>query len=160
MQGFEITEDLLSKEDDQLNARPCVTGIAQFHPKAESNEADCYGNRKSYVCKLYFTYPLKLMVPKYAGSSNTQWLYPITYGGGLVAGDHIDLDVTVGDGCSVLITTQGSTKVYKSVNNLISMQGIDAKVNNGGLLAILPDPVVCYQNARYAQTQVWLIETQ
>ena len=42
-----------------------------------------------------------------------QWLYVITFGGGLVEGDNISLDVKVGEHCTVVVTTQASTKVIK-----------------------------------------------
>ncbi|SYW75666.1 uncharacterized protein UBRO2_00821 [Ustilago bromivora] len=44
-------------------------------------------------------------------------MYILGYGGGLVSGDSVDLDVDVGSGCSLLILTQGSTKVFKTRNS-------------------------------------------
>lgn len=40
-----------------------------------------------------------------------QWLYIITFGGGLVEGDNVAVDVKVGENCTVVVTTQASTKV-------------------------------------------------
>ncbi|KAN0061867.1 hypothetical protein ACQY0O_005861 [Thecaphora frezii] len=40
-------------------------------------------------------------------------LYIVGYGGGLVSGDTVDLDVDVGHHCAMLLLTQGSTKVFK-----------------------------------------------
>ena len=54
------------------------------------------------------SYPLKLLSPHAVG---VRLAYMIAYGGGLVAGDHIHLDVDV-DGVLVLLT-QGSTKVFR-----------------------------------------------
>ena len=53
------------------------------------------------------------MVPEYASSDpkNCPWLYVITYGGGMVEGDRIGLNIDVGKNCSVVVTTQTSTKV-------------------------------------------------
>ncbi|XP_070561445.1 uncharacterized protein [Ptychodera flava] len=133
--------------------RPLANGFANFQPRTDKEEVDCHGNRKAHVSHLQYSYPLKLMVPKYASRSNAKWLYPISYGGGLLAGDHINLNITVGTRCCVVITTQGSTKVYKS-DRLTSRQTFNAKVESEGFLAILPDPVVCFANARYQQTQV------
>ena len=58
---------------------------------------------------------LKLLCPALASSSNCQWLYPITFGGGLVEGDNITLEVETGPGCCVLVTTQSSTKVGTNI---------------------------------------------
>jgi urease accessory protein len=39
--------------------------------------------------------------------------YTLAYGGGLVAGDVVSLDVDVDAGCGLVLLTQGSTKVFK-----------------------------------------------
>ena len=56
-------------------------------------------------------FQLKLLVPEHASCSNCQWLYSITYGGGLVENDDIQLNVVVEEECCVMMTTQSSTKV-------------------------------------------------
>ncbi|HEY2366660.1 MAG TPA: urease accessory protein UreD, partial [Polyangiaceae bacterium] len=56
--------------------------------------------------------PLKLLTPKNHGDA--RWTFVATYGGGLVDGDAIALDVKVGPGASALLSTQASTKVYRS----------------------------------------------
>lgn len=59
-----------------------------------------------------FVLQLKLLVPGFASSvPSCQWLYVITFGGGLVEGDNVSLDVKVGEQCTVVVTTQASTKV-------------------------------------------------
>ncbi len=51
------------------------------------------------------------MTPELASRSACRWLYPVTYGGGLVEGDRIEYSVTVGPRCGALITTHSTTKV-------------------------------------------------
>ena len=67
------------------------------------------------IClKLLILTQLKLLVPGFASSVPTcQWLYVITFGGGLVEGDDVSLDVKVGEHCTVVVTTQASTKVIE-----------------------------------------------
>ncbi len=60
---------------------------------------------------LFSPLQFKLMVPQYASSNYCQWVYGINYGGGLVSGDEISLQIDVEEGCAALLTTQGSTKV-------------------------------------------------
>jgi len=43
-----------------------------------------------------------------------QWLYIITFGGGLVEGDNVAVDVKVEEQCTVVVTTQASTKVTET----------------------------------------------
>jgi len=44
------------------------------------------------------------------------------YGGGIVSGDHISCKCCVGDSCTMVLTTQGPTKVYKPVGSKCSQQ--------------------------------------
>src|SRR5438128_729572 len=56
--------------------------------------------------------PLRLLHP--ANSGSAAWAYAATYGGGLLGGDAIDLDVSVGPGAAAMLSTQASTKVYRA----------------------------------------------
>ena len=77
------------------------------------------------------------------------WVFLANFGGGLVDGDRIAIEVDVGEGASALLATQGSTKVYRSARGC--SQDLRARVADRGTLAILPDPVVCFAGAQYSQ---------
>ena len=93
--------------------------------------------------------PAKLIVTR--GRGRTCWVYAATLGGGLVGGDDIQLRADVTAGARALLTTQASTKVYRSLRP--SRQGLTATVDAGALLAVVPDPVVCFADADFTQTQ-------
>ncbi|XP_010914240.1 urease accessory protein D isoform X1 [Elaeis guineensis] len=114
---------------------------------------------KSTVTRCFSKYPVKLIVPNKVGSSKTDavWIYTLSYGGGIVSGDRISLSIGVGDGCTAAVTTQASTKVYKSVDSKCSEQALEARIGRNALLAIIPDPVTCYSTARYSQKQVFRV---
>src|SRR6185295_14627678 len=67
------------------------------------------------------------------------------FGGGLVDGDAIALDVSVGKGAVVVLFTQSSTKAFRGA----SAQTIRAEVE--GTFVLLPDPVAAFAGARYRQ---------
>jgi urease accessory protein len=94
--------------------------------------------------------PLHLLVPRPRGLA--AWAYLSTFGGGLVAGDTVSLAVNVGPAARALLSTQASTKVYRS-EGPSARQHLEARVDEGALLAVLPDPVVCFAGAVYAQRQ-------
>jgi urease accessory protein len=94
--------------------------------------------------------PLKLLVPRPRGPA--VWAYAATLGGGLVAGDAIDLEIDVGPGATALVATQASTKVYRG-DGRRAEQRLRARVGDGALLALLPDPVCCFAGASYRQAQ-------
>lgn len=68
-----------------------------------------------------------------------------------MGGDDIRLRVDVTSGARALVTTQASTKVYRSSRQ--SRQSLDAAVAADALLAVVPDPLVCFADANFLQTQ-------
>jgi urease accessory protein len=74
-----------------------------------------------------------------------------TYGGGIVGGDEIRLNVEVGRGAYAVISTQASTKVYRSLRP--ASQHVMTSVDADGLLMMLPDPVVCFAGGHFSQRQ-------
>ena len=104
---------------------------------------------RSVVSSAYATSPLRLLTPRAGGEA--AWIFTSSYGGGLVDGDHLGLDVQVGAGAAALVSTQASTKIYRSRRG--AGADLHARVDENGLLVLLPDPVVCFAGAIYRQTQ-------
>jgi len=93
--------------------------------------------------------PLKLLNPRHGGSS--AWTYVATYGGGLVSGDALSIDVEVDAEAAALVATQASTKVYRSAER--ATQTLRARLGRDSLLVVLPDPVTAFAGSRYRQDQ-------
>ena len=143
---------------------------------------------------LTYKYPLKL-VPRAPGfvpspdpsslsdscPSRPIHLYLLTYGGGLLPGDHIEVSITLDPKTRMVVTTpQGSTKIFKtdptsdSKFNVIkghrkkipandhlsdmSQQSLDVRIGRQAALCYLPDPSVPYENSRYAQIQTFTVD--
>jgi urease accessory protein len=104
---------------------------------------------KSVVLRAFASSPLRLLSPRNHGSA--AWLYTATYGGGLVDGDALDLTISVGDAAALLLSTQASTKVYRSPAG--TRVELEADVGEEALLVLAPDPVVCFAGASYTQVQ-------
>ncbi|MDB4943827.1 MAG: Urease accessory protein UreD [Labilithrix sp.] len=88
--------------------------------------------------------PLRFLRPTLPGSRAAD-VCLVTLGGGLMDGDVLDLDLTVGPGATLLVFTQSSTKVFRGR----SRQTIRADVH--GTLVLLPDPVACFADADFTQ---------
>ncbi|MBI3836611.1 MAG: urease accessory protein UreD [Planctomycetia bacterium] len=97
------------------------------------------------------TSPLKFLIPRRRGPA--AWVYTCTFGGGLVAGDQIDMDVRLGPKVTCVMSTQSSTKVYKSPAGLPCRHVLRATVADEASLILIPDPVTCFAGARYEQDQ-------
>ncbi|KAJ5457994.1 Urease accessory protein UreD [Penicillium sp. IBT 31633x] len=144
---------------------------------------------------LTYKYPLKL-VPRTGGfiptpdpaalsdtcPSHPVHLYLLTYGGGLLPGDHIEVSITLEPKTRMVVTTpQGSTKIFKTDPNNhgtapnvikghrnqmpankhlsdMSKQTLDVKIGREAALCYLPDPSVPFENSRYAQVQTFTVD--
>ena len=104
---------------------------------------------RSVVRRAYATSPLRLLTPKNHG--HAAWIYTSSYGGGLVDGDDIAVEASVGSGATAFLSTQSATKVYRSPRG--TRVALDADVGEGGLLVVAPDAVICFAGSRYRQTQ-------
>jgi urease accessory protein len=102
---------------------------------------------RTVVRHAFSTSPLKLLNPQ--NHSAAAWVYLASYGGGLVGGDALRIDIDVERGAAAVISTQASTKVYRSVQG--ASQQLRADVADDALLVLAPDPVVCFARSSYAQ---------
>ena len=106
-------------------------------------------DRRSVVRRAYATSPLRWLTPRNHGPA--AWVYASSYGGGLVGGDTLRLTITIGTGASAFVSSQASTKVYRSRDR--SSVELEASVSAGGHLVLWPDPVVCYAGSTFRQSQ-------
>ena len=94
--------------------------------------------------------PLVVLALRPEAPARAAWLVTSTLGGGLVDGDAIALEVAVEPGARALVTSQASTKIYRGERGAESC--VRAEVGQGGLLALVPDPVSAFAGARYRQS--------
>lgn len=126
---------------------------------------------RALFTSLYASYPLKLLSPGPLPSQprNLGVVYTLAYGGGLVGGDTISLDLEVGTGSGLVVLTQGSTKVYRTRVRSVraaaatdipasqTRQRLIARVASHGFLLLLPDPVSPFGSSSFAQAQRFML---
>ncbi|KAL9623452.1 MAG: hypothetical protein Q9160_002345 [Pyrenula sp. 1 TL-2023] len=108
-----------------------------------------------------YQYPLKLIAPdpheSPSGHSITL-VFLLTYGGGLVAGDRIDLSISIAAHARLAMVTQGSTKIFKAPSpDVLSGQRLEVEIQQGGALVYLPDPVQPFKESCYEQRQTFRV---
>jgi urease accessory protein len=111
-------------------------------------------------------------IPTTTHKHNLAAAYILSYGGGMLSGDEVDMTIELNKEASLLLMTQGSTKIYKdreqsaTAGNPISRlpgrpgptidgasQTIDAFVSPTSTLLLLPDPVTSFKNSIYNSYQ-------
>ena len=100
--------------------------------------------------------PLKILQPAAPGSASHVVLS--SYGGGLVAGDVIRLRVAVGADARLFLSTQASTRVFRSIDGAVAEQHTVGELGDNALAVVFPDPVVPQAESRYRQTQAWHLQ--
>ena len=99
--------------------------------------------------------PLKIVNPRSDGFCSA---ILSGYGGGVVQGDRVELDIECGAGAALFVGTQSFSKIYRSPGGLAASQRIRGRVGEGGLVVLLPDPVVPFAESNFVQEQEWDLE--
>ncbi|KAG9232610.1 urease accessory protein-like protein UreD [Amylocarpus encephaloides] len=112
----------------------------------------------SCLSKMTFQYPLKLISPSPASHHKSVLVFLLTYGGGLVGGDQVNLTIDVQKASKLSIATQGHTKIFKSPTpEVTTRQNLHVTIESGSALCLLPDPVQPFGESVYEQSQVFTI---
>ncbi len=113
-------------------------------------EVDCVAGQSS-VTTAWALSPLKLLTPRSRGPS--VWAYLSSFGGGLVAGDQTSLGIRLGAAAQAFVSTQASTKVYRSPSGRPCAFRLHATLAPGSTLAVVPDAIQCFARSVYEQRQ-------
>ena len=123
-------------------------------------EIRAFANSSS-IATLTSSYPLRLVSPPARGHARAAIVFSLTFGGGLVAGDYVDMRVRVQPKARLVLLTQGSTKIYKTPSRAVcTEQHLTATVDEGAALVLLPDPVQPFQCSSYSQSQAFYVHPQ
>ena len=93
--------------------------------------------------------PLRVQKPLYPEGETVCHAIVLHPPSGIVAGDQLEIDVTVGQGAHALLTTPGAGKWYRSTGAWAT-QRLDLKVEAGGVLEWLPQENIVFNAARAA----------
>lgn len=119
--------------------------------------------KKQVLDTFTYQYPLKLIAPgllyKSPAEKHVTLVFLLTYGGGLVGGDKINLKTTLNNHTRLVLLTQGSTKIFKSSSAAtVSQQVLDVKIGQGASLCYLPDPTQPFKASVYEQRQTFHVD--
>jgi urease accessory protein len=99
---------------------------------------------RTVISEARATSPLRLVSPRFPRMRSASVCF-VTFGGGLMDGDAIDVSLSVEEGATLVAFTQASTKVFRGA----ARQTLTADVR--GTLVFVPHAVACFAGARYTQ---------
>ncbi|KAL9120114.1 MAG: hypothetical protein Q9187_003329 [Circinaria calcarea] len=88
-------------------------------------------------------------------------LFLLSYGGGLLPPDVLSLKVTLSPSTRLVVTTQGSTKIFPpppSLPQSSASQYLHAHISAHAALWLAPDPAQPFRGSRYSQRQVFEVD--
>ncbi|TDL32657.1 urease accessory protein UreD [Jeotgalibacillus sp. S-D1] len=103
---------------------------------------------KTVIRDQFFNGVLKTTRPVY--QKTTPLMYMIHVGGGYVKGDRYETAVRLDEGSTLALTTQASTKVYKTPGGKAS-QSFQAELGPDSCLLLRQDPLIVYEDGCYHQ---------
>jgi urease accessory protein len=98
---------------------------------------------------------MKLAKPFWRGGVR-EFMY-MCAGPGLLEGDHLDISLEIGKGCSALATGQSYTKIFKS-ERVGSAMSVTASIGEGARLFYQPPPVIPFAGSSFKANSVFRLE--
>ena len=114
------------------------------HGVAEIGFANRNGTTR--LSRLYERDPLRVLFPQPEADEPPQAVI-VTTSGGLVAGDRVDVTVTIGDGATAHVTASAAEKIYRSLGRTTEVKQ-RLTVGERGLLEFLPPETILFDGAR------------
>lgn len=103
------------------------------------------GLRGSRVARVHEAGSLRVRFPR--SDSGTLEAVVVNTAGGMTGGDRFDLDIKVGTGAKLTVTTVAAEKIYRSLGPDTGI-GVRLDVGKGGALAWLPQETILFDRAR------------
>jgi urease accessory protein len=130
--------DLDSRASGQADAQFSVHGVAEIG----------FVNRdgSTRLNHLYQCDPLRVLFPQPEADEPPQAVI-VTTSGGLVAGDRIDVSVTLDEGAAAHVTASAAEKIYRSLGRTTAVTQA-MRVGNNAILEFLPPETILFDNAR------------
>ncbi|MBP1133804.1 urease accessory protein [Arthrobacter sp. PvP023] len=104
----------------------------------------------SVAAHQYHRGALRILRPHYLDDSGQVCYVLVNPGGAYLGADRYVIDVEVGDGAKLLLTTQSATKIYRTPGSFAE-QRMSLRLGEGAQLELAPDQLIAYREASYRQ---------
>ncbi len=108
-------------------------------------------DHRTIIAHSYFTTPWKLLPPIYLDDTGAAYTLLVNPSGGLVGGDRLSIDMTVGQDAHVLISAPSANRVYRT-EGMVSEQHVDLMIESGAILEWFPEHTIPFAGSRFRQS--------
>lgn len=105
---------------------------------------------KSIASRQFHQGALRVLRPHYLDGSGQVCYVIVNPGGAYLGADLYVIDVEVGSGAKLLLTTQSATKIYRTPGSFAE-QRMNLRLGEGAQLELAPDQLIAYREASYRQ---------
>ncbi|AYX90804.1 urease accessory protein UreD [Staphylococcus cohnii] len=113
---------------------------------------------KSVARDIFFEKALKVIRPVYLNGSDIPTFYIVNVGGGYLDGDRYKMDFTAEENANVTLTSQGATKIYKTLNDHVE-QYQNFNIKDNAYIEYVGDPIIAFENAKFFQHNTFNLST-
>lgn len=107
---------------------------------------------------LVFRSPLRIFEVGRAREAEAAQFVLSTYGGGMVQGDHIHLDLRAGTGAKARIRSQANTHILKNDTGQETVFSLEGVLDPGAEVVFAAEPTVLHRLGVYRQKQRWRVD--
>lgn len=108
--------------------------------------------RRTGAKKSYTVGSAKVSPAIYLDADTIPCYYLIQLGGGYIEGEYYENNIKLEKESQAILTTQASSKIYKSENSIPSKQYTNLQLEKNSRLEFINDSVILYKDAVYEQT--------
>jgi urease accessory protein len=106
---------------------------------------------RTIITRSHCTTPWHLLPPIYLDKTGAAYTLLVNPSGGMVGGDHLSIDMRLGEGAHVLISAPSANRVYRT-SGAVSVQEVEIAVGPGAVLEWVPEHTIPFAGSRYRQT--------
>ncbi len=101
------------------------------------------------------SWPLRVLRPFNHGSDATL-IHLHNIGGGILAGDHLEVDIAVDHKAHLVVTTTSAQRIYRHLDGLpFARQKTTFRIGSGSRVEYLPDPNIPFNDSAFEQFSRW-----
>lgn len=114
-----------------------------------------YIREKTRVTRMVSRVPLRLL--ETGQHQHAVEIQLSSYGGGILQGDRVALNIRCGDRTGLRLKSQANTHVYRNDIQQEAIQRLSADCGERTVIEVIPEPVVLHAGADFRQEQAWNI---